>query len=230
MDGDQNKKVIIKDFEYKREYSEHLLPDGSKFLDTGNYKTWSRDIAVSCLKAEDIVTIDDSVKKFAEKTQEKFRELFDVRNNTITDGQVKFSYDATLCIMGRLKKTDKITIIPAKAGFGKSSYIYSYLSTLCDHISSGGLANKFSKQGVIIVTDKIETLRQLERDILQQHGYYEQYCDRKTEYTYILEAWNQNSYKDGICLNEAIESYEYGMCSSDNCPYFNSCKMIFLTQ
>ena len=78
-----------------------------------------------------------------------------------------------MSIMGQVKNPDKITVIPAKAGFGKSSYIYSFLSTLCKHIHSGAFSS-FSKQGVIIVTDKIEALRQLEKDIYREKGNYHQ--------------------------------------------------------
>lgn len=227
MDGEQNKKVVIENFEYKREYKEKTLPDGTKYIDVDNYRYWSRNIEVSCLNPEQIVEVNEDIRSFAKETQDKFHELFDKRNNKITEGQIKFSYDATMSIMGQVKKPDKITIIPAKAGFGKSSYIYSFLSTLCKHIYRGGLFSKFSKQGVIIVTDKIEALRQLEKDIFQDRGYYNQNGKYETRYTYILEAWNKNSLKEGICKNEAIESYEYGMCSPRECPYYEKCKMSY---
>lgn len=225
MGGEQNKKVIIEDFEYKREYTQKTTINGTTYIDADNYRYWSRNIEISALKPEQIVEVNDDIKAFAQETQDKFRGLFDARNNKITEGQITFSYDATMSIMGEVKNPDKITIIPAKAGFGKSSYIYSFLSTLCKHIHSGS-CSKFSKQGVIIVTDKIEALRQLEKDIYKDQGFYskEKY---NTKYTYILEAWNKNSAKDGICKNIAIESYEYGMCSPSECPYYDKCKMSY---
>jgi len=222
MGGVQNKKVIIEGFEYKREYTQKITANGTTYLDGDNYQYWSRDITVSALKPEQIVDINDDIKAFAQETQDKFRGLFDERNNIISEGQITFSYDATMSILGQVLNPDKITIIPAKAGFGKSSYIYSFLSTLCKHIHSGA-SSKFSTQGVIIVTDKIEALRQLEEDIYKDQGFYSK-GKHNTKYTYILEAWNKNSARDGICKNAAIESYEYGMCSPHECPYFDKCK------
>lgn len=227
MGGEQNKKVIIEDFEYKREYTKKTDANGNIYIDGDNYRYWSRDIAVSVLKPEQIVEVNDDIKAFAEETRDRFKELFDARQNKITEGQINFSYDATMSIMGQVKNPDKITIIPAKAGFGKSSYIYSFLTTLCKHIHSGAFS-KFSTQGVIIVTDKIDALRQLEKDIYSDKGYYNGKYD--TKYTYILEAWNKNSSRDGICKNEAVESYEYGMCSPVECPYYNKCKMSYQKQ
>lgn len=227
MVEEQNKKVIIKDFEVRREYKEIQHINGTKYIDGNNYTSWLRSIEVLTLKPENIVEVNDDIKAFAKETQDKFKALFDTRNNKISDGQVKFSYDATLAIIGNLKNPDRINIIPAKAGFGKSSYIYSFLSVLCKHIHSGDFSN-FSKQGAIIVTDKIEVLRKLEKDIINDQGYY--YKKDKfpvTNYTYILEAWNKNSFKEGICKNEAIESYEYGMCSPFECPFYNECKMSY---
>lgn len=229
MDGEQNKKIIIEDFEYKREYTKKTTIDGKTYIDGDNYRYWSRDIAVSALNPEQIVDIDDDIKSFAKETQDKFIQLFDARNNKITEGQVTFSYDATMSIMGQVKNPDKITVIPAKAGFGKSSYIYSFLSTLCKHIHSGAFSS-FSKQGVIIVTDKIDALRQLEKDIYREKGNYHQDGKYGTKYTYILEAWNKNSFREGICKNEAIETYEYGMCSPMECPYYDKCKMSYQKQ
>ncbi|HHX22662.1 MAG TPA: hypothetical protein GX723_01370 [Thermoanaerobacterales bacterium] len=226
MDGEQNKKVIIEDFEYKREYTKKTDALGNTYIDGDNYRYWSQDIAVSVLNPEQIVEINEDIEAFAKETQDKFKGLFDARNNKITEGQIKFSYDATVSIMGKTKNPDKITVIPAKAGFGKSSYIYSFLSTLCKHINSGAFS-KFSKQGVIIVTDKIEALRQLEKDIYRDKGYYHQDGKHNTKYTYILEAWNKNSFKDGICKNAAIDTYEYGMCSLMECPYYDKCKMSY---
>lgn len=229
MDGEQNKKVIIEDFEYKREYTQKTTINGTTYIDGDNYKYWSRNIEISSLKPEQIVDINEDIKDFANETQDKFRGLFDARHNPITEGQINFSYDATVSIMGDVKNPDKITIIPAKAGFGKSSYIYSFLSTLCKHIHNGELS-EFSKQGVIIVTDKIEALRQLEKDIYKDEGYYHKQGKHNTKYTYILEAWNKNSFRDEICKNGAIESYEYGMCSPMECPYYNKCKMSYQKQ
>lgn len=229
MDGEQNKKVIIEDFEYKREYTQKTTINGTTYIDGDNYKYWSRNIEILSLKPEQIVDINEDIKEFAAETRNKFKGLFDERHNKITDGQVNFSYDATMSIMGQVKNPDKITIIPAKAGFGKSSYIYSFLSNLCKHINSGALS-KFSKQGVIIVTDKIEALRQLEKDIYKDNGCYHKNGKYETKYTYILEAWNKNSFRDGICKNEAIEKYEYGMCSPMECPYYDRCKMNYQKQ
>lgn len=225
MAGDQNKKVVIEEFEYKRQYKEVETADGRKYTDTSNYTSWITNIEVQVSKAEDIVHVNEDIKLFSQEVQDKFRGLFDERKNDITEGQIKFSYDATLSIMGELKNPDKITIIPAKAGFGKSSYIYSFLNTLCNHIKNNE-SSPFSKQGVIIVTDKIEALRQLENNIFNDLEYYH-VGEYKTKYTYILEAWNKNSHKDGICKNESIEQYEYGMCSSNECPYYNNCKMSY---
>lgn len=229
MDGEQNKKVIIEDFEYKREYPELTTANGTTYIDGNYYKYWSRDITITSLDPEQIVEVNDNIKSFAEEVRGKFEKLFDSRNNNLTEGQTKFSYDATLSIIGQLKNPDKITVIPAKAGFGKSSYIYSFLSVLCKHIHKGGFG-KFSNQGVIIVTDKIEALRQLEKDIYRDNGFY--HIDGKygTKYTYILESWNKNSFRDEICQNSAIESYEFGMCSPTECPYYGKCKMSYQKQ
>ncbi|MCI1693288.1 hypothetical protein [Aneurinibacillus aneurinilyticus] len=225
MDGEQNKKVIIENFEYKRQYKEIVTSNGEKYIDANNYTYWTTNITVEVLKPEQIVFLNNDIERFAKEVQDKFTGLFDARKNKITEGQIKFSYDATLSIMGEVRNPDKITIIPAKAGFGKSSYIYSFLSNLCSHIKNND-SSSFSGQGVIIVTDKIESLRQLEKDIFKDMDYYH-VGDYKTRYTYILEAWNKNSFRDGICKNEAIEEYEYGMCSGNECPFYNNCKMSY---
>lgn len=225
MNGDQNKKVIIEDFEYKREYKKKTAADGTTYIDAGEYTQWTTKIEVSILKPDEIVHMNSDIENFAKDVKNKFKGLFDARQNPITEGQINFSYDATVSIMGEVKNPDKITIIPAKAGFGKSSYIYSFLSTLCKYIKSDVLS-EFSKQGVIIVTDKIDALRQLEKDIYKDMKYYHE-SKYKTNYTYILEAWNKNSFRDGICKNEAVEKYEYGMCSPMECPFYNNCKMSY---
>lgn len=220
--GEQNKKKIIEDFEYKREYKKLEHADGTTYFDSDFYSSWIRNIEVLTLKPEHIVVINEDVEAFAQETQDKFKELFDERNSKLTDGQVKFSYDASLSIIGEEKNPDKITVIPAKAGFGKSSYIYSFMRTLCNHINKGDLS-KFSTKGAIIVTDKIEVLREFENDIFEDTGHYNE--KNKTKYTYMLESWNKNSFRDGICKNEAVTYYEYGMCSSKGCPFFQNCKM-----
>ncbi|MFT4413887.1 hypothetical protein ACLM5H_08515 [Fredinandcohnia humi] len=224
MDGGAKQKTIIEDFEYKREYKELKHADGTKYIDGGNFSSWIRNIEVLTLKPNHIVKMNDDIKAFAQETQDKFKELFDVRNSKLTDGQVKFSYDASLSIIGEVKNPDKITVIPAKAGFGKSSYIYSFMRTLCNHINKGDLS-KFATKGAIIVTDKIEVLREFEKDIFEDMGYYNE--KNKTKYSYMLESWNKNSFKDGICKNEAVTSYEYGMCSSKECPFYKNCKMSY---
>lgn len=225
MDDQKKEKVIINDWEYSdRKYKEIKLKNGGKYFDGGNYTTKYLTLKIQSLKPGDMIEDNEKLNLFASKTKEQFIRLFDNRENNITEGQINFSYDATRVIIGNHKNKNKITVIPAKAGFGKSSYIYSLLTTLCNDIKEDG---DFANQGIIVVTDKIETLRNLENDILREVGYYCKDKKYSTKYTYILESWNKNSFKDGICKNVGIDKYEFGMCSEQECSFFKKCKMSY---
>ena len=101
-------KSIIKDLEYKRKYKEYKRADGTVYTDADSYRFWETNVEVPIFKPEELVEINESTKAFAKETMGKFGHIFDYRNCKLTEGQLKFSYDASLAIIGKSKNPDKV--------------------------------------------------------------------------------------------------------------------------
>ena len=206
--------------ETKREYEKKTDKDGNEYT-TDNYTSWTLTHKVEVLKPSDISEQTDETIDFANQVKKEFEKLFDKRNSNLSTGQLEFCYDTALSILGELKDRSKITVIPARAGFGKSSFIYSFLSVFCDYINLSFL-ELIKEQGVIIVTDKLDALRNLEKLIFESKGYFDE--ETNTKFTYLLESWNKDSYSAGVCKDEGITEFKESMCSGA-CSYYKACKM-----
>ena len=223
MQKTKYKKPIFT-IETKREYEKKVKPNDVYYdvyyTDTDNYTSWSINHELEVLSPSEISEQTEDIISFALETQDVFETLFNKRHSKVTEGQLKFCYDAALSILGNPKNKNKITVIPARAGFGKSSFIYSFLIVFCDYLKID--LGIIKEQGIIIVTDKLDALRQLNEMIFDAKGYFDD--ETQTPFSYLLEAWSKDSYNLGVCLNEDITEYREGMCSI-NCPFFYKCKL-----
>ncbi len=152
------------------------------------------------------------IEKIAENTSEKIKELLEKdKKNKISEKQSKFYYDCTRLILNELNTKNPI-IIPAKCGFGKSTFIKTLIETLILHKDK--IDHKYIQ--MIIVANKIADLDKLKKDIEEKYGKY-----NNVPYITILQSWNENiacldkedpvsNYKDS--QNRCNQNCEYKEC------------------
>lgn len=198
-------EVLFTDLEYQTEGYNSSTPTMSK--------------SVKSYKPNQIVVDNDVVTNLALKVKENMGAVFTLdRNIDISQGQLDFAFDAAKVILGTHFVTDKITLIPAKAGFGKSTFISSLMEILVEEQIKKHTPF-WKNQGVIIVTDKLESLRELQENLNHTFGSL-----GGKDVAYILEGWNTN-----ICKNFSKKIYEEGMCSTSKCEFFWECKISYQT-
>lgn len=175
-------------------------------------------VTINSYKIDDLIINNSKVNDLAMEVSNRFVATFQHSyQKTISDKQQQFSQDCARLIFGELKHPDKAVVIPAKAGFGKSTLIQSIVETLIDNI---GVFHEHEKEldlGMIIVSDRIEDLKNIQFKIREQFGYYDEF--KKVDWVYVMEGWNKEH-----CLN-GITEYIKGCCTSRNCSFYQDCRV-----
>lgn len=210
---------LVKDLEFNKKYREY-----NGVLDFNNYTVYKENQHRTLYEAEELVEISNIHKQIIEKVVSGYENLFMKRGIVPTDAQLEFARTTAKILMGDLINKRTIPVIPAPCGFGKSTITYVFLIEVCNALKEGTISD-----GMIIVTDKLEELKQIHKDITNELGHYksEEVKGKKfnTPFTYVLESWTNRSLDEGICLNKKVKSYKSGMCSEINCPFFKECKI-----
>jgi hypothetical protein len=172
-------------------------------------------------EAEEVVTVPEVNQFIIENVVNEYKALFAKRNIIPTYEQIKFAETTAKILLGDLKDNKTIPVIPAPCGFGKSTITFVFVKEICNAIRNG-----LFKQGMIIVTDKLEELKSIHNELEQEIGYYKEGVGiSPIPFTYVLEGWTEKSFEDKVCLNSTVKTYTPGMCSKKNCSFFTQCKM-----
>lgn len=166
-----------------------------------------------------IISTPDSLK-FAEKVR---RNTANTRSN-FSKQQLDFTYDVAKLITGQLIE-NKPTLIPVKCGFGKSTVINTLILTKIQQF----LEDKNTDIGMILVTERINDLKEVQRLVHSKFGFYNefQYRDKggglqhvTTPWVYVLESWN----KDLFCRKQ-LQSYSESLEKCPKCEFYSDCKL-----
>jgi hypothetical protein len=104
-----------------------------------------------------LVTIDNRAEMLVKEAVDCF-----CKRIPVTDKQIKFATAVAELIFGN-PTYNKVTVVPAKCGFGKSTIIEEAMKVLIRYIGKGLCDNLFD--GAIIVTDKIKKLEEMQANI-----------------------------------------------------------------
>ncbi|MBE0342747.1 hypothetical protein E4V51_18850, partial [Paenibacillus sp. 28ISP30-2] len=175
-------------------------------------------VTIDSYKIDDLIVNSPRVNDLATEVSNRFLATFQHSyQKSISDKQQQFSQDCARLIFGELKYPDKAVVIPAKAGFGKSTLIQSIVETLINNI---GVFHEHEREldlGMIIVSDRIEDLKNIQFKIREQFGYYDDF--NKVDWVYVMEGWNKEH-----CLN-GITEYIKGCCTNRNCSFYQDCRV-----
>lgn len=192
--------VILKDYDNNGNYNEF---ESSKYIDEE--------------KAIDLISNIDIYDDFVNQCKEKFKKVQEGRQAKYSEAHLQFVRDTALLVAGE-HNDNRIKVIPARAGFGKSTVIYSILSVVINRINEGTW-----DEGIIIVTDKLDDLKNLHANLCKEFNYY---CEKeKITYSYVVQSWNSD-----ICKNPFVKKMTYSDAikeCNNQCPFYNSCE-IFL--
>ena len=195
---------LIKDLDYNYKYKILNEQNNKLLLDGDNRLNEIIKLSKEVYTANEIVTITPELELIATDITNNFINTFELRGG-LTIEQINFANETSKIIFGELIE-EIITVIPAPCGFGKSSITSEILQKIISlHI------NKESTDGIIIVTDRLESLRNTVEYLKQVN---------LDGYTYILEGWNQE-----ICINKKIKQGDAKVCTPNNCNFFSKCKI-----
>lgn len=112
-------------------------------------------------------------------------------------------------------------VIAARAGSGKSTWIYAFLLALCElYFNKDSLAEALG--GVVLVLQKVESIN----GILDTIDYF--FPGRSDEVMVALQGWSKSGKDRGYCQNQSVESFE--ACQKRQCPYAADCKVLTFEQ
>ena len=150
---------------------------------------------------------------------EKIKEKTEKDLNNCSEQQLKFYNDCSKLIFGELKDSSPV-LIPAKCGFGKTTFLKSMISTLINEIKNNQLSEE--ELPMIITQERLEDLKNLVNHIRNEHGYYNK--TEKIDYIYLFKSWNKNI----SCLNTfPPKNWEESLvrCNQKNCKKFWDCEL-----
>jgi hypothetical protein len=209
---------LVEDLHFNKKYKEI-----NGFKDNDNYTFMIENCSKTVFNAEEIVNVSGVYEEIIDKIVFEYEMLFSKRNSPATKYQLEFAKETAKILLGELKDINTIPVIPAPCGFGKSTITYVFIKEICKAIRAG-LIN----EGIIIVTDKLEELKKIHSNLINDIGFYKSEIKNNQKqnipFTYVLESWTEKSIDEGICLNKKVKSFQTGMCSSA-CPFFSECKM-----
>ena len=148
----------------------------------------------------------DLAEKIKEKTQNDL-------SNDCSEEQLKFYNDCSKLIFGELKDKSPI-LIPAKCGFGKTTFLKSMIVTLIQEINNNNLSEDYLP--MIITQERLEDLEKLTEDIKKETG---------TDNIYLFKGWNSNF---NGCLNitpPQTQEEHLIKCNKLNCEQYNDCSL-----
>ena len=190
-------KKLIKEIEYNTQYK----VIGDKMLDGDNYITSNIKLIKNVYNADELVDIDEQANQLVNDVVCNFSQTFQSRGGA-TQEQIHFAEETAKIIFGQFKENISV-VIPAPCGFGKSSISLEIIAKVIE-LNKNGL----SDNGLILVTDRLDSLRETQK-ALEQKGL--------SGYTYILEGWNET-----VCQNKKVRESDSQICKK--CPYLD-CKI-----
>lgn len=197
---------LIKDLDYNYKYKiiDNTTKNTKTLYDGDSKINEFIKLSKEVYTANEIVNITPELDLTALEVTNSFIHTFESRGGATTE-QIHFASETSKVIFGELIE-NIITVIPAPCGYGKSSITSEILQKIISlHI------NKESTDGIIIVTDRLESLRSTV-EYLKQIGL--------DGYTYILEGWNKE-----VCINKKIKQSDVKVCTPNNCSFFSKCKI-----
>jgi hypothetical protein len=198
------KKKVYKNIVYGKGYTDGRYSESLFNLDIDSYKI------------DDLIHEDDRTTRLAADISTHFVSTFqNMYHKEVSDKQRQFSLDCARLIFSELKFPDQTVVIPAKAGFGKSTLIQSILETIIEKIDAFHENEKEIDMGMIIVSDRIEDLKKIQSKIREEFGCHDDF--KQTDWVYVMEGWNKEN-----CLNGVSEYYQ-GCCTTRNCPFYQDC-------
>ena len=150
---------------------------------------------------------------------EKIKDKTEKDINNCSEQQLKFYNDCSKLIFGELKVSSPI-LIPAKCGFGKTTFLKSMISTLISEIKNNQLFE--DKLPMIITQERLVDLEKLVHHIRNEHGYYDE--KENIDYIYLFKSWNNKV----SCLNTfPPKDWEESLvrCNQKNCNKFWNCEL-----
>ena len=197
---------LIKDLDYNYKYKiiENTTKNSKTIYDNDTRIYEQIKLSKEVYTANEIVNITPELELISTEVTNSFINTFESRGGATLE-QINFALETSKIVFGELIEK-LITVIPAPCGFGKSSITAEILQKIISlHI------NKESTDGIIIVTDRLESLR-------NTVNYLEQ--NNLGGYTYILEGWNKE-----VCINKKIKQSDAKVCTPNNCSFFSKCKI-----
>ena len=164
----------------------------------------------------DSFEIKDLIKEPGEEIINLASKIADNTKNSLSnysEQQVKFYNDCSRLIFGELIDNNPI-LIPAKCGFGKTTFLKSMISTVITEVENKRISEEYLP--MIITQERLEDLENLIRAINDE---------TKTNYIYLFKGWNKN-FKE--CINNSppknLEEH-YIKCNKSNCKEYEKCSI-----
>lgn len=165
------------------------------YTDTDNY---TLETVKTSYNSTHIVNVDDELIKLSDRLTGDFKAQLEAYGIEATENQLYYINEFARCVFGTAKDDNKITLIPAPCGYGKSVGKYIILNHIQDQIKAG------STNGAVVVGDRLDDLKELQNKLGSQ-------------YAYLMEGWNEDICKDGTRFESS-----YKMCANCKC---SSCKV-----
>jgi cell division protein FtsW (lipid II flippase) len=185
-------KIIVNDLTYRTAYSNRNGSDAKEEFKCSRI--------IQSYTPEDLLKskISDYSKYFANEVCNNIKSELSSAIE-ITPQQEVFYKNCTNLFLNDLNTNSPI-LIPVKCGFGKSSFIKSYISTIIGEVKRGSC--EFSKLPMIIATDRVVDLKSIQKSIEKKWGYYHAESvfgdiehdepDYAVSYVYVMESWNKD--------------------------------------
>ncbi len=144
---------------------------------------------------------------------EKIKDKTEKELNNCSEQQLKFYNDCSKLIFGELKDNSPI-LIPAKCGFGKTTFLKSMIVTLIQEINNNNLSEDYLP--MIITQERLEDLEKLIDNIKKE---------TKTDSIYLFKGWNPNF---NGCINTSppqTQEEHLIKCNKLNCEQYDECSL-----
>ena len=167
-------------------------------------------------KKIDSFEIKDLINESSKEIIELANKIAENTKNSLSnpsEQQIKFYNDCSQLIFGELKDNNPI-LIPAKCGFGKTTFLKSMISTIITEVKNENLSEDYLP--IIITQERLEDLEKLIKAINDETD---------TNYIYLFKGWNEKF--DG-CINTSPPKNEKEhliKCNKLNCEEYESCPL-----
>ena len=164
----------------------------------------------------DSFEIKDLINESSKEIIELANKIAENTKNSLSnpsEQQIKFYNDCSQLIFGELKDNNPI-LIPAKCGFGKTTFLKSMISTIITEVKNENLSEDYLP--IIITQERLEDLEKLIKAINDETD---------TNYIYLFKGWNEKF--DG-CINTSPPKNEKEhliKCNKLNCEEYESCPL-----